>query len=1851
MRLSLPHRPEALRLRVQLHSLKLFFLVVVLLASFGQAVRAQSPPSSVTVSGACLAQAVTLNLSTTNFEGSNRPSYTATSSVILNGQTYAGVEISLSYLTSASVWVLSFDGQPYLSNTSTGSLPPTTGWLAETSGVVGPCTGNTPLVVQLPATLATVTTTAPSEIRPNRATLGGNVTNDGGGAITERGVVYVAGTGTPTTANTKVTGGTGTGAFSVTATGLSANTLYTVRAYAINSAGPSYGSSLTFTTPVALAATIIQTTNVSCNGGANGSLVASVSGGVGPFTYNWTPGSPSGDGTTTITGLAAGSYTITVTDGQGTTATAVGTVTQPPTLVINTFSQTNVSCNGGSNGSASVTPSGGVGGYTYSWAPSGGTNAAATGLAAGSYTVTVTDANACTTTRSFNITQPPVLAISNFSQTNVSCNGSNTGTATVTPSGGAGGYTYSWAPSGGTNATATGLVAGTYTVTVTDANACTTTRSFTITQPPALAVSNFSQTNVSCNGGSNGSASVTPSGGAGGYTYSWAPSGGTNATATGLVAGTYTVTITDANACTTTRSFTITQPPVLASSGNQTNVSCNGGSNGSATVTPSGGAGGYTYSWAPSGGTNATATGLVAGTYTVTVTDANACTTTRSFTITQPPTLVINTYSQTNVSCNGGATGSATVTPSGGTGSYTYSWAPSGGNGATATGLAAGSYTVTVTDANGCVATRSFTITQPPALTVTTSQTNVNCNGGNTGVASVSVSGGAGGYTYSWAPSGGNGATATGLAAGSYTVTITDANACVATQTFTITQQAAISITPSQTNVTCNGLTNGTAAVSVSGNSGPYTYSWAPSGGNGATATGLAAGSYTVTVTDANGCVATQTFTITQPNALVLGGNQTNVSCNGGATGSATVSASGNPGPYTYMWAPSGGSAPTASGLTAGIYSVTVISGNGCTATRSFTITQPPLLAATTSQTDVSCNGGSTGSASVTPSGGVGGYTYLWSPSGGTAATATGLTAGNYSVLVTDANGCTLTRNFTISQPPVLSVGVSQTNVSTFAATDGRASVSVSGGAGSPYMYDWTPGNPTGDGTNTISGLAAGLYNVLITDPNGCTISQSVTITQPGQLTTPAPVVSAPANGALINTSTPAIAGTAAANSTVTVIVDGSTAGTTTANGAGNWTFTLSVPLSQGSHTVRARAQLTNQIQSVDSNTNTFTVDSNQPTVTVSTIATNPTQVSPIPVTISFNESVTGLTLAEISVTNGTASTLTGSGSTYTVSIVPAGTGLVTVSLAPGVAQDNAGNQNLASNLLSIQYNAPNGAPTVANAIPPQSATVGQAFTFTIPANTFTDVETPNSLTLSVAGLPPNLTFSGNTISGLVSTSGTSTVTVTATDPGGLSVNTTFIITTASQPFGGTVVSYNCQTGAIVLGSVGSTGGVIEYFAIGVTGWTTNPNQLIEAGLRADPKPITIQVRQNGVEGLPFIFNFGQFCGNNTPPLLVNAVPPQSATVGVPYTLNLGTVFTDAQTPGQITLSGSGVPAGLNLIGTFITGTPSASGVSTITLTATDPGGLSSSTSFVLTVSPVGSQTSTPPPTGGLLSATVVSYNCSTGAIVFGSTGGNGSAVEYLSIGITGWTTNTNHVIEAGLRADPKPITVQIRQNGVLGQAFVFDFAAFCTGAPQPPASTTSCGSPTATLGSALQVTGVTEVNCQTGSFRILTSGGNGSPISYANLVGLSNADPNNCLRVLDNPDLIRAVNNPASDIGPLNLRVTQNGVTSNTFSFNFKQFCTGTARIARAEDAPLEVTVLGNPTTAEWVAVRIAGAGSEALSLEVADAQGHLVSQQQATASQGEATTRVRVGASAGMYVLRVSTPTRTQTVKIVRQ
>ena len=831
------------------------------------------------------------------------------------------------------------------------------------------------------------------------------------------------------------------------------------------------------------------TTPVSCFNGSNGTATVTAVGGTGTKTYLWSNGATSA----TVTGLLAGTYNVTVRDANLCSTIVTGIVVGGPTAAVSgTFATTPVSCFGGSNGSATVTPSGGVGGYTYSWSPSGGTGATASGLTAGTYSVTITDNNGCPSTITGITVGGPAAGLSGIASTTAaSCFGASNGSATITVSGGTGTKTYLWS-NGATGATASGLATGTYSVTVTDANLCSRTFSNISVGSVTDINPTPTQVNVSCNGGNNGSATVTPTGGAGSYTYAWS-TGATTQTISDLAPGNYSVTIKDANLCEKVQSITITQPAPLVALTASTGVSCFGGSNGTASVTVSGGTPGYSYSWAPLGGTSSFISGRPAGDYTCTITDSKGCTLTQTITISSP-TQITGTIAKVDVSCNGGTNGSATVTPSGGVGSYTYSWSPTGGNAATASGLAQGTYIVTIQDGNTCSTTVSVTIDQPTALTSSITKTDVLCNGGATGTATVAPLGGNGNYTYIWSPSGGTAATATGLTAGNYSCLVTDAKGCFVSQSVTIGEPAILSAIAAQIDATCS--TGGQAAVNVSGGTLPYSYLWS-SGQTSAIVTGLAAGSNSCVITDANGCTLSKNFLINTTNTLTAVTSKDDVLCNGSSTGSASVVPSGAPGPFTYVWSPSGGNSDTASNLAAGNYSVTITSANGCSIIKNFTIIEPTALSITPSQTNLLCNGATTGQASVSVTGGTGTYTYSWSPSGGTAATASGLTAGTYTVTVKDANLCAETQSFTITQPAALMASITSSNVNCNGGSNGSATVTATGGTGA-YTYAWSP---TGGTAATATGLTAGTYNVTITDANTCTKTETVTITEPAKLT------------------------------------------------------------------------------------------------------------------------------------------------------------------------------------------------------------------------------------------------------------------------------------------------------------------------------------------------------------------------------------------------------------------------------------------------------------------------------------------------------------------------------------------------------------------------------------------------------------------------------------------------------------------------------------------------------------------------------------------------------------------------------
>ncbi|MEI6815761.1 MAG: gliding motility-associated C-terminal domain-containing protein [Bacteroidota bacterium] len=446
----------------------------------------------------------------------------------------------------------------------------------------------------------------------------------------------------------------------------------------------------------------------------------------------------------------------------------------------------------------------------------------------------------------------------------------------------------------------------------------------------------------------------------------------------------------------------------------------------------------------------------------------------------------------TDVACFGGSTGTGHVSvTSGGVTPFTYLWSPIGGTAATASNLPAGTYNVVVTDSVLCASTATIVITQPTQLVLTPYQHNIYCHtAANSGLALITAAGGVGPYNYSWTPSVGTQGTASNLTAGNYTVLVTDSHGCTHTNIFTITQQNSLGTNQFQHNVNCFGAATGLAADTVFSQAPPFWYTWTSSTSTTSTASNLTVGTYTVTIDDHLGCTSTAIFNITSPPALVSLDTSVNILCNGGTNGFAGTLVTGGVTNYSYTWLPSGGTNTTASGLSAGLYTVLVTDANGCTKTSTFNLTQPAALVPSNSHSNVLCNGGSTGGALETPSGGVTGYNYVWSPSGGSAATASGLAQGTYTVLITDANGCTSTDMVTVTEPPQLN-GFAQVSDTSICAGDADT-LAVLGSSGTPgYQYLWSNGsnsqnvfvNPSITGINT--------YTVTITDANGCTITRT----------------------------------------------------------------------------------------------------------------------------------------------------------------------------------------------------------------------------------------------------------------------------------------------------------------------------------------------------------------------------------------------------------------------------------------------------------------------------------------------------------------------------------------------------------------------------------------------------------------------------------------------------------------------------------------------------------------------------------------------------------------------------------------
>ncbi|MEL6924417.1 MAG: SprB repeat-containing protein, partial [Bacteroidota bacterium] len=760
----------------------------------------------------------------------------------------------------------------------------------------------------------------------------------------------------------------------------------------------------------------------------------------------------------------------------------------------------NESCAGQMDGSATVIPAGGTGNYTYTWGPTTGSQntATASNLGGGSYGVIVSDANGCSVSTSVAVANGSTMRINSSGQ-DPACTGATDGSATVNVSGGFPPFTYLWDDANAsTTAQLNNLGVGDYSVTVSDSRGCNLTEMVSLTAPSSLNVSN-STTDASCFNSADGGVQFNVSGGAPPYTFAWSDAGAALSTRNDLLPGNYDVTITDDTGCGTIETVEVMAPSPIVLTMSSTPLSCFESADGVASVSAAGGAGNYQYRWNdPFAQNNASANGLSAGTWEVTVTDASGCTQTGNVELTQPEAIMVDVLGQ-QVSCDGAIDGTANVTMAGGTGTYTYQWNdPNNQSSATATNLAPGNYTLVVTDASGCSASSDVQINEPDPIVSSTSIVSISCAGTDANSAEVSAFGGTGSYSYNWSDA--NGQTtrvATDLPSGKYYVTINDMMGCSQVDSIDIQPPAPIFLSLIANETSCHGGSDGSISGLASGGSGSLNFQW-DNGSNSEVLTGLSANRYCVTVTDENGCSTSECASVSEPNPMEANENITAIDCHDNANGAIRLSPSGGLAPFTYQWTGPAGYTSDAGNITdlaGGDYAVTVVDAEGCSLTKVLSLDNPPPLAIEFTTEPVSCYGESTGSIQVSADGGTLPYRYRWA-NGQLTDERTGLAAGAYLVTITDGAGCSVIDSTVINQPAeAFEASFEVEPISCNGASDGAVVFSASGGTPDyQYSIDGTTFSPY----PTAFGLAPGQYDLYVQDAQGCMLdSLGVELTDP----------------------------------------------------------------------------------------------------------------------------------------------------------------------------------------------------------------------------------------------------------------------------------------------------------------------------------------------------------------------------------------------------------------------------------------------------------------------------------------------------------------------------------------------------------------------------------------------------------------------------------------------------------------------------------------------------------------------------------------------------------------------------------
>jgi gliding motility-associated-like protein len=883
-------------------------------------------------------------------------------------------------------------------------------------------------------------------------------------------------------------------------------------------------------------ATGIVIIDESCAGNDGSITGITITGGTAPIVFDW-------NGSVTVSedlsGATGGSYTLTATDAAGCVVTSgphiIATV-GGPVVDISNIVITAATC-GNNNGTITgITVSGGTGTYGYSWNPGGATTLDLTNVGANGYTLTVTDlGNACQTVVGpfvINDTPAPTIDINNMVIANENCgnaDGSITGIVIV---GGTAPITYDWSGSSTLGPDTVGLAAGAYTITVTDLNGCTASsgpHAIVNSPAPTLDITNISITDENCGGFDGAITGILVVGGTGPFSYDWNGSTTLGADSIGLGAGGYTLTVTDANGCTGSSG-----PHVVNGVGGPvidiTNVvvvdeDC-GAADGSITgINVSGGSGNYAYDWSGNGTLGADTVNIGAGSYTLTVTDiSNSCVSAVGpFVVNDNagPIIDITNISIANDTCVNGVGSITGIVVTGGTAPLVYDWNGGVNNDADTTQLSAGNYTLTVTDANSCVASNGphvLTSLLGPSIDASNVViTDENCSGTDGSITGIIVTGGNAPIQFDWSGTPTLGADTINIGAGSYTLNIVDALGCTASS-----GPHAVNNNPAPTlditgltiaDETCTGANGSITGIIVVGGSGNFTYDWSGNGTLGTDTTALAAGSYTLTVTDlTSGCsVSSGPHAVTNsptPTLDITGLTIADDTCGNGVGSITGIVVIGGTAPYTYDWNGGSSSSPDTTQLNAGNYTFTVTDANGCTATTGpyavNTLAGPTIDDSNMLIIPENCGGVDGAIVNIAASGGTAPLSYAWNGNGTFGLDTIALAAGSYTLVVTDANGCSATGGpyaVNANGGPVIDVANVAIVDESCTGTNGQITgITVSGGSGT-YFYDWN--GSTTLGGDTI-GLGAGNYTLTVTDQaSGC-----VTLAGPFAVTdSPGPII------------------------------------------------------------------------------------------------------------------------------------------------------------------------------------------------------------------------------------------------------------------------------------------------------------------------------------------------------------------------------------------------------------------------------------------------------------------------------------------------------------------------------------------------------------------------------------------------------------------------------------------------------------------------------------------------------------------------------------------------------------------------